>query len=127
MPGYTAEGADFYIGIGDDARWIGSVETDGQPWNVQGFDPLHGVWGEHTFQNRVALITGQHLDRGARACHADDAGCRPIEPGQRGRYAYALQPHNGVVHVFRDGRLIELRYPTGARKVTPFPVPAVAS
>lgn len=125
MSTYTDQGADFYVGIGEDARWVGSLREDGYPHSVADFRPVNDTWNEQVFRATVASMVSLWLEVGGHAVlsHVGD----PIEPGARARYTYALQPHNGVVHVFRDCRLIELRYPTGARKDTPFPLPGAAA
>jgi len=118
--------ADFYIGLGKTAKWIGSVEGCGAPGDVTAnWDLLNeaGAIDDYTETDFRDMV--RHIITDARA---DNAGYRPEDGDEwpwrhlssaETDYAYAY--NNGCIHVFERGYMVAQHYPNGARRKSEFP------
>jgi hypothetical protein len=129
--------ADFYVGLGDDAEWIGSLGDLGTPSHQDRFGlfgpPVTGdAYTEASFRDIVGSIVGAAIEDG----YGWDAsyGWPWGHPDSNGTdYAYAYV--NGTIHVFEKGFnaqenvhgafLITLHYPNATRKPGRFPTMGV--
>lgn len=48
--------ADFYVGVGQEAEWLGSIAYDGYEWAENNTTPLRKAKTEKTFRKAVAKI-----------------------------------------------------------------------
>lgn len=89
--------ADFYIGIGPSAEWIGSISHDGDPER----DPRAAVaaTSEHLFRNAVGKILSEHPGEPTRP---DEGWPWPWPDSRTTDFAYAWCD-DGVVRVSRFG------------------------
>lgn len=116
--------ADFYIGLGHEAKYLGSLEFDASPAEMDDmglFGPAtDGDFTEDTFREIVESCAEE-----PNAFHATWPWSYPDSSGTDLVFAFV----RGSVHVFergeRDGQtgqfLVALHYPNGARKATAFP------
>lgn len=118
--------ADFYIGLGEDAKWIGSLSVDGSTADMDDaglFGPPPDdmeLYTETTFLNVVLDVLGlaDDADRGYLAANLDPWPW-PWKDSVGTDMAYAFA--KGCIHVFERGYLVALHYPNGARNPSRFP------
>jgi len=121
--------ADFYIGLGANAVWLGGVEGAGDPAAVATFDLFNDHQGgsrdsydESDFRAVVAEIIQSHqalADRDVDGWTDTDGWPWKHDDSSDTDYTYAW--NNGCIHVFDQGYLIAQHYPNGARKRSEFP------
>ena len=54
--------ADFYVGVGQEAEWLGSIAYDGYVWSESRTNPLRKAKTEKTFRKVVARILADRGD-----------------------------------------------------------------
>jgi hypothetical protein len=91
--------ADFYIGRGNDAQWLGSVAFDGYQWAAPDC-PLLAATTPDAFIGAVSAIATMRPDF---TC-PDQGWPWPWNDSRMTDYAYVL--HDGAVHVYNFGRPI---------------------
>lgn len=127
--------ADFYLGTGPDAQYLGSLLDGGSPADMDELDLFGPAEGEpytdDTFGRIVwDALANARLEDSTGAAHAEAGDPWPYDyPDSSGTdYVYAVV--KGAVHVFRKiedehGRpgqfLAAVHYPNGARRSTEFP------
>lgn len=115
--------ADFYIGLGEDARWLGSISDHGAPCDVDNGYDLFNTSGanddydERSFADAVSSIVA------ADGGHWAESGASwpwvyPTSTGTDYTYAW----NNGCIHVFERGYMVAQHYPNGARRASTFPL-----
>jgi hypothetical protein len=119
--------ADFYVGLGDNARWLGSIANGGNPAAVGATHDLFNLDGdqndysEKTFVGLVeSIITDRH-DQGYTVRLASSGGEWPWDYDRSTGTDYTYAWNNGCIHVFEYGFMIAQHYPNGARKPSTFP------
>lgn len=121
--------ADFYIGLGDNARWLGSIATDGGPAEVGRVHDLFNTSGdvadytEDSFTDAVARIVrdvdaDDDSKRQGWLAADDDVWPWPYPSSTLTDYTYAW--NNGCIHVFEEGYMVAQHYPNGARRPSAF-------
>jgi len=118
--------ADFYIGLGDNAHWLGSIADQGGPSEIGVHYDLFNVSGdvedytEDDFRRAVAgiLADAKADDAGFSAADGDDW---PWDYPTSARTDYTYAWNNGCIHVFDEGYMVAQHYPNGARKPSVFP------
>lgn len=122
--------ADFYVGLGESAVWLGSVAGLGDPATAQGFGLFNDGPGfrddydESDYRELVRDIvtSGQALpDADAQGWLADEGDPWPWDYDRSNDTDYAYMWVNGCIHVFQDGYLLAQHYPNGARRPSSFP------
>lgn len=125
--------ADFYIGLGDTAVWLGSVRGMGDPATIQGFglfndnlDHSRDDYGEADYRALVAEIIDAAADLYADGDHDVDSWSAdseewPWDHDTSVGTSYAYAWNNGCIHVFEEGYLMAQHYPNGARRPSSFP------
>lgn len=116
--------ADFYVGLGKTARWLGSIADGGAPGDITADYDLFNIsadvdpYTEDDFRDMVASIIAD--------AKADDAGFDPADgwPWEHRSstgtdFTYAF--NNGCIHVFENGYMVAQHYPNGARRQSEFP------
>jgi len=91
--------ADFYVGRGVDAEWLGSVAFDGYP-----FEEMHGLMfamSEAAFREAVDAVLSYRDD----ATHPEDGWPWPWDDSQTTDYAYAFDGGQTWVACFGHGWL----------------------
>lgn len=76
--------ADFYVGRGPAAEWLGSIAWDGSPSGLPA--SLFGAHDEHDFRSRVAAIRGEARDH---FTSTGDGWPWPWKDSRTTDYAYA--------------------------------------
>lgn len=117
--------ADFYVGLGEDAAWIGSVSVDGSTADMDdaglfGSDGLDELYTEAHYRSVIdeILDVADDADRGYLAANGD-VWPWPWKDSTGSDMAYAFA--KGCIHVFERGYLVALHYPNGARNPSRFP------
>jgi len=128
--------ADFYVGLGDQAEWLGSLSLDGSQASVDDaglFDPLpsEATYTETTFRTIVAHLLAHAIEADAGySAKAGDVWPWPYPDSGGTDMAYVYV--NGSIHIFERGdrqeldkveagqTLITLHYPNGSRKISYF-------
>lgn len=130
--------ADFYLGTGPDAKYLGSLLDDGSPASMDDLDlfgpaPTGQTYSDDTFvrivQDALREVLEAPTDRRMAALVADgDTWPHEYEDSSGTDYVYAAV--KGAVHVFRKIEdehghpaqfLAAVHYPNGARRSTEFP------
>lgn len=122
--------ADFYIGTGDTATWLGHISRDGTPAEMDEFGLFGGSTGENRYEQdtfrTIAWDIVSESDDGDSVWTSPEYPDRPEEFGPPD-FVYAFV--TGSVHVFEQGvdmsgtdgmLLVAVHHPNGARKVTGF-------
>ncbi len=103
MSSYT----DFYLGRGEDADWIGSLQGECYPDNFLAVTPLRGALtatGENTFRAAVAEAFGIWEDeRLGRAYHRDLGWPWPWYSSHNSSWIIAFDPGDDAVFVTVGG------------------------
>lgn len=107
--------ADFYLGTGADARWLGSLAEIGDPGQVSRLDARAGhcratgvlsAPDPHTYEAAVAALLDHHRDIEAGFVAVpslgEDLGWPWLEATSAGWFAYAFTDH-GVRASLRGG------------------------
>lgn len=89
--------ADFYIGRGQDAEWLGSVAWDGYEWKDEDSDLMKAKTPDE-FRAAVAAIEAERDDFTTPA----EGWPWPWDDSNTTDYAYVL--HDGKVTAYRFGR-----------------------
>jgi hypothetical protein len=132
--------ADFYIGLGENARWIGTVERDGSPADLDDrglFGPAadgEGHTGAYTEDTFLAVVR-EHVRAVVRDTDVDghlaedgDSWPWPVPDSSMTDYVYSY--NNGSIHVAESGigddgqhhqYQVALHYPNGTRKPVKLP------
>lgn len=124
--------ADFYIGLGRDAEWLGSLEADGTAAEMDEYnlfgpgDPDDDLFTEDTFRRIVwdVLAEARGENRGHMRASGDAWPWEYPDSSSGTDMVYVF--NNGSIHVFErngdDGLFqIALHYPNGTRKPAVFP------
>lgn len=88
--------ADFYVGRGEQAEWLGSVAYDGYPSGID--EQLLKCQSEQTFRKAVRALLAEREDRTL----PEDGWPWPWEDSRTTDYAYAFDA--GAVHASYFGR-----------------------
>lgn len=126
--------ADFYLGTGPDAQYLGSLLVDGSPADLDELD-LFGpalAGQNYTDQSFVSIVHARlrALAKAKMATVAADGGTWPHEYADSSGTDYVYAAVKGAVHVFRrvedehgqPGQfLAAVHYPNGSRRSTTFP------
>jgi hypothetical protein len=118
--------ADFYIGLGAEAEWLGSMGDGGHPSEVTSVHDLFNLNGdvddytEDTFRQMVESILDDTPDY-VLVSRASTGGWWPwgYDTSVGTPFAYAW--NNGCIHVFENGYMVAQHYPNGARRPSTFP------
>jgi len=117
--------ADFYIGLGDNARWLGTVLTHGAPSQLdQEVDLFNNGatqetdYTQETFIERAKNAVDSNEPDGA---WADDGDTWPHDHNTSVGTDFAYAWNNGCIHVFEEGYMVAQYYPNGARRPSAFP------
>lgn len=119
--------ADFYIGLGDDARWIATIYGGGHPLEVARVHDLFNSSGdiddytEQTYYQMVGSIVEDAHDRDESVRWAENGDQWPHEHQTSAGTDYAYAWNNGCIHVFDLGYMVAQHYPNGARRPSVFP------
>lgn len=89
--------ADFYIGIGKDAEWLGSTAWDGYP---DSFAKIIAMKSEKGFRAAVAKMLAERDDASIAGTHGWPW---PWEDSGTTDYAYAFDGEKGVICEFGHG------------------------
>ena len=135
--------ADFYLGTGPTAEWLGSLLQDGSPAEMDELDLFGPAEGEpYTDDTFVRIVTGALLAAGRQVdpdeqlaflASEGDSWPHAYRDSSGTDYVYACV--KGAVHVFRRIRdehgapgqfLAAVHYPNGSRRSTEFPGLGVA-
>jgi hypothetical protein len=124
--------ADFYVGLGEDAEWLGSLSVDGSAAEMDD----EGLFGEPDQKDPYTEETYRRIVGDVLAAAvADDYGYSKAS-GDVWPWAYADSGgtdmvyafNNGSVHVYERGDggqyQVALHYPNGTRKPVKFPAMA---
>jgi hypothetical protein len=121
--------ADFYVGLGADAEWLGTICAEGTEVHMLtagllGTSEDKGRYTEFTYRDLVRDIVtrGIELDQGYSPFVGDEwPWAYPDSGGTANVYAWK----NGSIHVFEGSPqgafLTAVHYPNGARKPSVFP------
>lgn len=118
--------ADFYIGLGQDARWLGSIRDGGHPAVVAKDHDLFNMDGnvedydEDTFVELVNAILADVPDH-VPVARADRNDLWPWTYDTSVGTAFTYAWNNGCIHVFEHGYMVAQHYPNGARRPSVFP------
>jgi len=95
--------ADFYVGVGEHAEWLGSVAFDGYEWAEDKDCALMSATTEVAFRNAVAEIA-ELRDKFCNDWTSPDMGWPwPWENSSWTDYVYAFD--SGRVTIFRFGKI----------------------
>ena len=126
--------ADFYIGLGEDAEWLGSLSADGTPAELDAvnlFGPTADgeLYTEATFREIVAATLAKAVEAD-RGYDANDPWPWPYPSSHGTDYVYVFV--NGTIHVFEKGFnavdsiegafLTTLHYQNATRRPGRFPI-----
>lgn len=133
--------ADFYLGTGPDAQWLGSLLVDGSPAEMDDLDLFGPALAGQTYTDQTFVdAVNQHLktvqnrdwdgrEREAAVAQRGDSWPHKHADSSGTDYVYAAV--KGAVHVFRKiedehghpGQfLAAVHYPNGSRRSTEFPI-----
>jgi hypothetical protein len=127
--------ADFYLGTGPTAEWLGSLLQDGSPADMDDLD-LFGPAEDESYTDdtfgRIVwdALANARLEDPASAAHAEAGDPWPHEYADSSGTEWVYACVKGAVHVFRrirdeDGQpgqfLAAVHYPNGSRRSTEFP------
>lgn len=113
-----SDSADFYVGLGDSAEWLGSVIQDAHPREMElrcllGSSaedaPTATDYTETTFRDIVGLMADVDPEDGWPWSYPDS-----------GDTDYVYVWNNGSITVYERGYQIALHYPNGARQPAKF-------
>ncbi len=93
--------ADFYVGHGQDAEWLGSVAWDGHGWydhKTDMCDAELSAADADTFRSKVAAILNGRED----STLPEDGWPWPWDDSHKTNYAYVFA--DGCIHVYCFGR-----------------------
>jgi hypothetical protein len=118
--------ADFYLGRGPGAQWLGSVVDYGSPADVASenlFREARGNYTEDSYLERVRQIMldanqDAHWPRSPWATQRT----WPHEHATSADTDYAYAYTKNAVWVFRQGHLLAIHHPNGASAVEHFPI-----
>jgi len=119
--------ADFYIGLGETARWLGSIGEGGEPARMEQYDLFNTGssvedYTEQSFIDAVRVIVGDAQDDDVPcSVWADRAGEWPHDHNTSADTDYTYAFNNGCIHVFEEGYMVAQHYPNGARRPSVFP------
>lgn len=118
--------ADFYIGLGEDARWLASIGDGGHPSEITREHDLFNLDGdisdytEDTFLRMVESIVDDAPDHVVtRWAYRGDTWPHNYDTSAGTAFTYAW--NNGCIHVFEKGYMVAQHYPNGARRPSVFP------
>jgi hypothetical protein len=118
--------ADFYLGLGVEAEWIGSIGQDARPCDMQpyllfGPAPEGHEYGREQFVQAAKDAIADAIAEG-HGWDPDKGDTWPWDHHTSRGTGHAYCYHeNRNVHVFEDGFLVALHYPNGTRKPAEFP------
>jgi hypothetical protein len=118
--------ADFYIGLGENARWLGSIGDGGHPAVVTREHDLFNLDGnidDYTEDTFVAMVESILDDAPNHVLVARPSvgGTWPWDHNTSAGTAFAYAWNNGCIHVFEEGYMVAQHYPNGARRPSVFP------
>lgn len=130
--------ADFYLGTGPSAAWVGSLLADGSPSEMDDLDlfgpaVLGQTYTDDTFVRIVEDMLREVVEAPTdtrMAALASEGDSWPHQYADSSGTDYVYAAVKGAVHVFRKiedehgapGQfLIAVHYPNGTRKTTEFP------
>lgn len=119
--------ADFYIGLGEQAQWLGTVGEGGEPARMEQYDLFNTgssvrEYTEDTWREAVQVIIGDAKDDGIPGCAwANDGDSWPHDHNTSVDTDNAYAFNNGCIHVFEEGYMVAQHYPNGARRPSTFP------
>jgi hypothetical protein len=121
--------ADFYIGLGENARWLGSIGDYGHPgqlaaevdlFNINNINSEFEDYTEDTFVQLVEEIMDE-LPEHVIMSRASTGGTWPWDHNTSAQTRFTYAFNNGCIHVFEEGYMVAQHYPNGARKPSAFP------
>jgi hypothetical protein len=122
--------ADFYVGLGAQARWLGSTQVNGAPAELDQLVDLfnngatqESDYTEDTFVQRafLAVNAAKTLGDGQLGAWSDIGDTWPHDHDTSVGTDFAYAWNNGCIHVFEEGYMVAQYYPNGARRPSTFP------
>lgn len=119
--------ADFYVGLGENARWLGSIADGGHPavmtaqHDLFNLDGNESDYAETTFVGMAESIVNDAHDAGVPVRWAALGAEWPWDYDTSVGTQYTYAWNNGCIHVFEYGYMIAQHYPNGARRPSVFP------
>lgn len=116
--------ADFFVGRGPDARWIGSITGAPFPAELRSLHSLAGGDPESADEGNPYVVT-DFMDEVEQLLVDFEDGITYVNGGVRPPHAegtvWSYCFDAGAVYVYQDGYLIEILYPNGGRKPAELP------
>lgn len=118
--------ADFYLGRGPTARWLGSIDDFGTPDEIAGenlFREPRGRYTEQSYLDRVEqilILAGQGAHHPLSPWPDLRAWPHEYETSQHTDYAFCYTKN--AIWVLQRGRLLATHHPNGASALEHFPI-----